>query len=174
MRSSLAVSLLVLLASCAEAVPIDSVHKLMEPAAPMRRSLRLQKPPALRSAIGPASAVVLVPAALGGMAVACPDVLARLLVHMLCYIGSLFEPFDTVLPEKGLLRSLVTTVQQAKKAYNVKHGLVSIDEQQFFDSEDELESDAAEETHPNEADSASSASDGDDDGDEDEGSEDDE
>merc|ERR1719506_2182787 len=44
-----------------------------------------------------------------------------------------------MLPEKGLLRAFVTTVKQAKKAYNIKHGLIDIDDQQFFDDEDEDE-----------------------------------
>lgn len=93
--------------------------------------------PAMRLATSRRSAMVLLPAAVGAMTVACPDVLARLLVQLLCFVGSLFEPFDTVLPQSGLLRACITTVQQAKKAYNVKHGLVQIDEQQFFDDEDE-------------------------------------
>lgn len=68
--------------------------------------------------------------------------LASLLLQLICYVGSLFEPFDSLLPEHGLLRSLVNTVKDAKRAYNVKHGIPSIDDQQFFDEdEDEDEAD---------------------------------
>ena len=98
--------------------------------------LRIPNRGGLSALLSPKRAVIVLPAVLGGMAVACPDVLTALLVQLICYLGSLFEPFDSVLPEKGLLRSLVTTVQRAKKAYNVKYGLVTIDEQQFFDEED--------------------------------------
>ena len=125
---------------------LDAVHSLME-AAIERPRLPHLKLPTRHSGLGalltPKRAVVLLPAVLGGMAVVCPDVLAGLLVQLICYIGSLFEPFDSVLPEKGLLRTLVTTVQRAKKAYNVKHGLISIDEQQFFDDEDASSRDEA-------------------------------
>lgn len=107
--------------------------------------------------LSPKSLPALLPAVLGGMAVACPDVLARILLQLVCYLGSLLEPFDTVLPEKGLMRSLVTTVQRAKKAYNVKHGLVTIEDGQFFDEEDDdwgEEPEEVDETHPNEDDAA--------------------
>ena len=66
-----------------------------------------------------------------------PDVLASLLLQLVCYVGSLFEPFDSLLPQHGLLRSLVNTVKDAKRAYNVKHGIPSIDDQQFFDEDDD-------------------------------------
>uniref|UniRef100_A0A7S2G2I5 Uncharacterized protein n=1 Tax=Haptolina brevifila TaxID=156173 RepID=A0A7S2G2I5_9EUKA len=132
----------VLLVASAACAPIDSVHSLMEPAPPMPKKPWVRRPvidgkPAARLAISPRNAMLLLPAAVGAMSVACPDLLTRLLVQLICFVGSLFEPFDTVLPQSGLLRTCITTVQQAKKAYNVKHGLVQIDEQQFFDEEDE-------------------------------------
>ena len=125
---------------------VDSVHKLMEPAAPRERKPRIHNPivgkpagvmAAVQMVASPKRAIMLLPAVMCTMAVASPDLLTRILVQLMCYLGSLFEPLETFLPEKGVLRALVTTVQQAKKAYNVKHGLVSIDEQQFFDDEDE-------------------------------------
>merc|ERR1711879_1022658 len=73
------------------------------------------------------------PAVVLGMRIACPTVLFKILMHFLCFIGSLFEPFDSVLPERGLVRFLVTTVQDARKAYNVEHGLASDDDQKFFE-----------------------------------------
>merc|ERR1719271_620859 len=71
------------------------------------------------------------------MAVKFPDALAQVLLELICYLGSFLEPYESMLPEKGLLRAFVTTVKQAKKAYNIKHGLIDIDDQQFFDDEDE-------------------------------------
>jgi hypothetical protein len=145
-RSAYAVTLLCLPALSSARPAVDAVHSLME-AAIERPKLPHLKLPTRHSGLGalltPKRAVVLLPAVLGGMAVVCPDVLAGLLVQFICYIGSLFEPYDSVLPEKGLLRTLVTTVQRAKKAYNVKHGLISIDEQQFFDDEDASSRDEA-------------------------------
>lgn len=133
-----------LLATAVSSAPVDSVHRHMEPAMDLPRSPRLRSPlpqGGLSGALAltPQRAAVLLPAAIGGMAIACPDLLAKVLVQLICFIGSLLEPFDMILPAKGLLRTMVTTVQRAKKAYNVKHGLVSIDEQQFFDDEDEAE-----------------------------------
>ena len=119
--------------------PIDGAHRLMEAALEPARLPRLRVPGrgvGLAALASPRNVAVLVPAVLGSMAVACPDVLANFLVQLICFFGSLFEPFDSVLPERGFLRAIVTTVQRAKKAYNVKHGLVQIDEQQFFDDED--------------------------------------
>ena len=138
-------SVLLLLASCAAAPSADKyVH--MEPMPPPPRQPRLHNPiaakpagvlSAVRFVTSPRRAVLVLPMAACVMALACPDVLARMLVQLVCYIGALIEPLEQFLPEKGALRAFVTTVQQAKKAYNVKHGLVSIDEQQFFDDEDE-------------------------------------
>merc|ERR1719271_483197 len=73
------------------------------------------------------------------MAVKFPDALAQVLLELVCYLGSFLKPYESMLPEKGLLRAFVTTVKQAKKAYNIKHGLIDIDDQQFFDDEDEDE-----------------------------------
>jgi hypothetical protein len=75
---------------------------------------------------------------LGGMLVVRPGLLARASLQFLCFIGSLLEPLDTVLPEKGIARALVSTVQQAKKAYNAKHGLPDeVEDTSFFDEFDE-------------------------------------
>lgn len=136
---------MVALAACASGAPVDSVHSLMEPATVALPVPFVNNPIARKSGLvgamqlvaAPRRAVVLIPAAVGAMALTCPDLLARLLVQLICFVGSLFEPFDTVLPQTGLMRACVTSVQNAKKAYNVKHGLVQIDDQQFFDDEDE-------------------------------------
>jgi hypothetical protein len=103
----------------------DRVHNLMEAAHPKPRAPRLNIPYAPSGLITARSALIALPAALGGMAVLWPDTLARLLIQVLCYIGSLLEPFDSLLPETGVFRSLVNTVKQAKRAYNVKHGIPS-------------------------------------------------
>ena len=115
MRVALAVALL----RSTSAVPaVDHVHSLMEPAQPKPRAPRLKSPyggnPADRSAlvslsrlVTPKTTLMVLPAVCVGMAAVCPDVLARLLMHVICFFGSLFEPFDSVLPQHGLLRSLV-------------------------------------------------------------------
>mmetsp|Transcript_39947 Transcript_39947/g.105559 ORF Transcript_39947/g.105559 Transcript_39947/m.105559 type:complete len:190 (+) Transcript_39947:110-679(+) len=137
MRYSIAQLVLLCLPLASAAPSVDAVHSLMEAAIERPKLPRLRIPGrGIGALVTPKNAAVLLPAVLGGMAIAVPDALAGLLVQLICFFGSLFEPFDSVLPERGLLRSMVNTVQRAKKAYNVKHGLVQIDEQQFFDEED--------------------------------------
>ena len=165
----------VLMAAAAAAHPVDAAHKLMEPSHPVPRSPHVRLPyERVGKLVTPRNALLLTPAALGGMAVLCPDVLARLLVQVLCFFGSLIEPFDTLLPKEGPVRALVTTVKQAKRAYNIKHGIPSLDDQQFFEDEDEDEI-AAAVSATSEADDTDSArtadgdeEDGDDDDDDDE------
>ena len=120
MRVALAVALL----RSTSAVPaVDHVHSLMEPAQPKPRAPRLKSPyggnPADRSAlvslsrlVTPKTTLMVLPAVCVGMAAVCPDVLARLLMHVICFFGSLFEPFDGVLPQQGVLRSLVRCRQR--------------------------------------------------------------
>merc|ERR1719321_1150734 len=75
------------------------------------------------------------------MAVKFPDHLAKVLLELVCYLGSFLEPYEELLPSKGPLRAMVTTVKQARKAYNIKNGLIDIDDAQFFDEEDEDDED---------------------------------
>ena len=59
---------------------------------------------------------------------------------MLCFLGSLFEPFDTVLPAKHPLRFFVDQVQHARRAFEVKHGLEGLrTPMSFFDEADDDE-----------------------------------
>ena len=141
---------------------VDSVHRLMEPALSGPRAPRLRRPypggsiqgqrEGVLTSIGrlvrPQTALVMLPAGAIALALAAPEVLARLLVQLICFIGSLLEPFEMLLPEKGLVRSLVSTVQAAKKAYNVKHGLVTIDDAQFFDDDDDDDDDELSKAKP--------------------------
>jgi len=59
---------------------------------------------------------------------------------VLCFLGSLFEPFDTVLPAKHPLRFFVDQVQHARRAFEVKHGLEGLrTPMSFFDEADDDE-----------------------------------
>ena len=46
------------------------------------------------------------------------------LLHFIFFIGSLFEPYDSLLPKKSFLKFFIRAVQKAKRDYDVKHGLV--------------------------------------------------
>ena len=60
--------------------------------------------------------------------------------QVLCFLGSLFEPFDTVLPAKHPLRFFVDQVQHARRAFEVKHGLEGLrTPMSFFDEADDDE-----------------------------------
>ena len=58
------------------------------------------------------------------------------MLHIIYCLGSLVEPFDTVLPERSLLRCFIQQVQRARKAFEVKHGLEGIGDMQFFDDDE--------------------------------------
>ena len=61
-------------------------------------------------------------------------------LQVLCFLGSLLEPFDTVLPAKHPLRFLVDQVQHARRAFEVKHGLEGLrTPMSFFDEADDDE-----------------------------------
>ena len=61
-------------------------------------------------------------------------------LQVLCFLGSLFEPFDTVLPAKHPLRFFVDQVQHARRAFEVKHGLEGLrTPMSFFDEADDDE-----------------------------------
>ena len=64
--------------------------------------------------------------------------------QVLCFLGSLFEPFDTVLPAKHPLRFFVDQVQHARRAFEVKHGLEGLrgGPMNFFDDADDEADDA--------------------------------
>merc|ERR1719272_2606575 len=75
-----------------------------------------------------------------GLAVAFPEPMARFALHVLCFLGSLFEPFDTVLPAKHPLRFFVDQVQHARRAFEVKHGLEGLrTPMSFFDEAEDGE-----------------------------------
>ena len=117
---------------------------------------------------GPAKIVLLLPALVGVLTVQFPDAMRRVLQHAICYFGSLIDPWHMVLPEKHFLQFFVRELHAARKAYDEKHGIVRIDETQFFDDEDEEED---EDEEDGEAEASEEADDeaGDDDGDDDGG-----
>lgn len=121
---------------------IDRVHKIMEPAHPKPVAPRLKSPvaPGLRL-VTPRNALMVTPAALVALAFAAPDLLARLLLQVVCFFGSLIEPFDPLLPQKGLLRTLVTTVKSAKRAWYIKQGLPDPSDTSFMDDDDDEDDD---------------------------------
>ena len=147
------------LLACAHAMPskgVDRVHTLMEPAHPVPAAPRLKNPVAPPGLLTPQKAVLLLPAAFVGLAVAAPDLLARLLLQLICFFGSLIEPFDPLLPQTGLLRTIVTTVKSAKRAWYIKQGLPDPNDTSFMDDDDDDDDD--------DVDSSAKASAADDDG----------
>merc|ERR1712217_986875 len=80
--------------------------------------------------------LALVAVASGAAAIVQANMLERLLLHLICFIGSQLEPYDMILPKKSSLKVFIRVVQKAKRDYDVKHGLVSIDDQTFFDEDD--------------------------------------
>ena len=200
---------LVLLALACPAASIDAVHKHMEPPPPYPTKPYVRHPLGVTAVRGTGllaaagrlvnrkSMLALVPVAVGAAIVTQPSMMERLLVHLICFIGSLFEPYDSVLDKKSPLKFFIKAVQKAKRDYDVKHGLVrrpplkatlqcpsvtrqstdnlrdmhffahdflhsaqvSIDDQTFFDSEDEPIEEGTDDTVDEEA-SAASADDG--------------
>lgn len=147
-RLALCLSLSIL-AQPAIAMPsgVDSVHAHMEPPPPYPKRPFVRHPLGAQlqgsGLIAAAGRLVtrkrllaLLPAAIVTASFTYPGAMERLLLHVICIIGSLFEPFDSVLPKRSPLRFFIKAVQDAKRAYDVKHGLVSIDDQTFFDEED--------------------------------------
>lgn len=122
MRGRPSVALLALSATVALAAPqTDPVHRLMEPPPPKTQLPRVSSPVVssmkragvaglLGRLLSPGGMLLLLPAALAGLAVVNPELMSRLALHVLCFIGSLFEPFDTVLPPKHPLRFFITQV----------------------------------------------------------------
>ena len=173
-------TLLACLAAASALPDVDRVHSLMEP--PMPKS----KPPRVSGARvavdarragfmkGPAKIVLLLPALVGVLTVQFPDAMRRVLQHAICYFGSLIDPWHMVLPEKHFLQFFVRELHAARKAYDEKHGIVRIDETQFFDDEDE-EEDEDEDEEDGEAEASEEADDeaGGDDDDGDDGDDDD-
>ena len=158
------------LVAAATALPdVDRVHSLMEP--PMPKS----KPPRVsgaRMAVdarragfmkGPAKIVLLLPALVGVLTVQFPDAMRRVLQHAICYFGSLIDPWHMVLPEKHFLQFFVRELHAARKAYDEKHGIVRIDETQFFDDEDEEEDEDEEDGEAEASEEADDEAGGDDD-----------
>ena len=95
---------------------MDPVHSLMEPPPPRQQLPRVNSPIVgqrvqrtglavlLGQLTSPRRALVLLTAAVAGLAVVHPERVARAVLHILCFIGSLFEPFDSVMPAKHPLR----------------------------------------------------------------------
>ena len=69
--------------------------------------------------------LALLPVAVGTAIVTQPTLMERLLLHIICFIGSLFEPYDSILPKKSFLKFFIRAVQKGKRDYDVKHGLVT-------------------------------------------------
>ena len=89
--------------------------------------------------LSPRTAVMLLPAGMVAMAFAAPGLLAKLLLQVICYFGSLIEPFDSLLPENGVLRAMVTTVKDAKRNWHKKMGIPYLEDTGFLDEDDEDE-----------------------------------
>ena len=68
---------------------------------------------------------------------ASPEFASKLILHIIFCLGSLVEPFDTVLPKRSFLRCFIQQVQRARRAYNVKYGLSELDSKEFLDDLDE-------------------------------------
>ena len=152
-RATAQLALAACLLACSHAMPqankgADRVHRLMEPAHPKPAAPRLKNPTAVGHLITPGKALMLMPAALVAMAFAAPDMLARLVLQVICFFGSLIEPFDPLLPEKGLLRTLVTTVKSAKRAWYIKQGLPDPSDTSFMDDDDDDDDDVAASAKP--------------------------
>ena len=117
-RSATLAAALLLLTECVSAAPpsVDRSHAFMEPAQPKPRSPRLKSPygggtdghsgvmVSLSRLVTPQRTLIMLPAVWAAMVMLRPDLLARLLLQLICYLGSLFEPFDGLLPQHGLLR----------------------------------------------------------------------
>ena len=141
--------LTVLAATCSGAVPeFDNAHVQMEPPPPAIQRPKLSNPlggPSRRAGTGlsvlqllvtPKRSLALLPAALLTVYMLSPALATKLWLHMLCCIGSLIEPFDSVLPSQSVLRPFVGLVQRARRSYAEEHGLVQLGESQFFDDVD--------------------------------------
>jgi len=136
----------------------DAIHAHMEPAPPKADLPRVSSPVVgdrmrrvglLAKLASPKSALLMLPAAIAGLALAYPEPMARFFLHVLCFLGSLFEPFDSVLPQKHPLRVFIAQVQDARRAYEVKHGLVGMrDPMHFFDEDDVPKEDEDEAAEP--------------------------
>ena len=122
---ALALALSVTVVLCAPQT--DPVHRLMEPPPSKTQLPRVSSPVvssmkraglagALGQLVSLRSTLLLLPAALAGLAVVNPELMSRLALHVLCFIGSLFEPFDAVLPAKHPLRFFITQVRVASAA----------------------------------------------------------
>jgi len=146
-RRHLVLACLVLASSvlAAPSPSVDRTHSLMEPAHPVPASPRLRHPylggTQLSRLVSPRTAIVLLPATMLAMAFAVPDALAQLLLQVICFFGSLFEPFEPLLPDKGLLRTLVKTVKDAKRAWYTKQGLPDPSDTSFIDDDDDDDDD---------------------------------
>lgn len=170
-----AAALALLVASLRAAAAIDAVHKYMEAAPPYPSRPYVRNPLGLQTAVCGtgllASArhfvnrkglIAILPVTLGAAVLTRPSLVTRLLLHIICCIGSLLEPYDSLLPKNSFLKFFIRTVQKAKRDYDLKYGLVranlslvsirkghvqlflrvillqvSIDDQTFFDTEDE-------------------------------------
>ena len=184
-RRQLALATLATVLAAALARPdVDRVHMHMEPPMPKSKPPRVSGPTAARLAVGgrrsglsllaPPALALLLPALAGVLTVQFPDAMRRVLQHAICYFGSFVEPFHMVLPEKHFLQFFVRELQAARKAYDEKHGIVRIDETQFFDDEDEEDDDEDDADDGDEAEASEEADDdGDGDGDDDAGDDDD-
>merc|ERR1740117_2539308 len=146
-------AMLLVLAALPLCAAIDPVHSMMElpppklqrprVSSPVVGGPRLQRAGLLAALLSPSRALLLLPAALMGLAVAFPEPMARFALHVLCFLGSLFEPFDTGLPAKHPLRFFVDQVQHARRAFEVKHGLEGLrSPMNFFDDADDEADDA--------------------------------
>jgi len=145
--------LLWLTMSCTAIPAVDSVHLNMEPPPDRMPRPHLKHPlgrravgggvlTSLRSMATPKRTIAMLPAALMSLCFFKPELFTWLMLHVIFCMGSLFEPFEPVLPKKSIIRSFVQSMLNARRAYEEKHGLAHIGEQQFFDEEPAASSEA--------------------------------
>lgn len=106
---------------------IDPAHALMEPP-PDPQPRPYVRPPAGSAVAGvvgsgmyrrlvalsrPQSALTLVVAAVLLTCLVSPSTASAMLLHVICFIGSLVEPFDSVLPNKFFLRPFIAQASLA-------------------------------------------------------------
>ncbi|EOD28059.1 hypothetical protein EMIHUDRAFT_235264 [Emiliania huxleyi CCMP1516] len=105
---------------------IDASHAMMEPP-PAKQPRPYVRPPAgsrlaagsgvyrkLLSVSTPRSAATLAAAAVTITCLVSRSAASRLVLHIMCFIGSLLEPFDSVLPKRSALRPFIEQARRVR------------------------------------------------------------
>ena len=118
----------ILCAGCTAAAP-DAVHAHME-AAPPKKILPHVRTAVKSSALGGPLGIlppnlILGLLALGSCFLLNPAAASSLTLHAICFIGSLVEPLESLLPKRSILRAFIYQVKKSRRAFEVKHGIPS-------------------------------------------------